>query len=275
MTSVEGLAQAQRDWVAELRATTDDEERFTGLVVEISRTAPDLAGEVLPVVREFAPDWEGWATELFASGRRTEAREAELRGSKPALGGAKARKAEVGREQLADWFDECRRGISDYEERALTLVKYGLGEGVGEAEVRENFRCARLDRATGIVVDWEAWRREEAEPETKAYDAAFRAMIARRAEPEADKKFSAVAQPQAEPEAELEPEAAKAGGKAKPDVQFVHDPPPEFPDTAPACCQSPRLSTTPENMRSDIVGRRGRWRRTFGGEVLGMERKSL
>lgn len=138
-----------RDWLAELRATTDDEERFTGLVVESSRTAPHLAAEVIGVVREFAPDWEGWATELFAAKRRADARA----------------KAEPKPEQLADWFDECRRGVSDHEDRALRLVKYGVGEGLTEEEVRENFRCARLDRAAGIVVDWEAWRREEAEEE--------------------------------------------------------------------------------------------------------------
>jgi energy-coupling factor transporter ATP-binding protein EcfA2 len=71
----------------------------------------------------------------------------------------------AGPEALADWFDECRLGAGDREQFALMLVRRG-GGGLTEEVVRENFRCARLDRAAGIVVDWEAWRREEAEDAT-------------------------------------------------------------------------------------------------------------
>jgi putative DNA primase/helicase len=103
------LRDGGRDWLAELRATTGkglgetegDEERFTGLVVEISRTAPGLAGEVIPVVREFAPDWEGWATELFASGRRTEVRKLAAEAESERLGARGREIAKARREPAA------------------------------------------------------------------------------------------------------------------------------------------------------------------------------
>ena len=63
MTEKLGVAVG-RDWIAELRAT-DDEEVFTGLVKEIAVAAPWLRAEVCAAAREFGDGWEEWAEQFF------------------------------------------------------------------------------------------------------------------------------------------------------------------------------------------------------------------
>jgi hypothetical protein len=137
------------------------------------------------------------------------------------------------------WLDQVKKLCGEREAEEFK-VRWEKAFAEGETEPKEDF-AEKLDAATAK----QAKAKAEPEPEPEP-------------QPEAE----------AEPEPEPEPEPkGKPKGPEGPDVEFAHDPPPEFPDTEPALLS---VAAPFDNARE--YAKRHCWKEGSLGSMLGARR---